>query len=255
MSHTKSEKDKLLARVRRVRGQIEALERAIDDEKGCATVLHLIVAARGAMNSLMTEVIEDHIRLHIVDPAKDAERSRGAEELIEAVQLSKRTRRGTPCRPPATVTSFSAKATGGTRPHLDGDRARTVMMVAEIVGGLLFGSIALVADGLDMSTHPARCCSPRSPSAMRGATGRGAALLLRHRQAGDLAGFSTHPSVDDRALDRLRGVFASSRRAIHFNEAIPIAALGLMVNVVSVLLLAVAATITVTATITTPTTP
>ena len=86
VSHTKSEKDKLLARVHRVRGQIEAVERALEGEKGCATVLHLIVAARGAMSSLMTEVIEDHIRLHIVDPTKDAERARGAEELIEAVQ-------------------------------------------------------------------------------------------------------------------------------------------------------------------------
>ncbi len=86
MSHTKTEKAKLLARVRRMRGQIEALERALDDEKGCATVLHLIVAARGAMNSLMTEVIEDHIRLHVAEPTKDAERARGADELIEAVQ-------------------------------------------------------------------------------------------------------------------------------------------------------------------------
>ena len=86
MSHTKTEKDKLLNRVRRVRGQIEAVERALENEKGCASVLHLIVAARGAMNSLMTEVIEDHIRLHVVDPVKDAERKRGAEELIEAVQ-------------------------------------------------------------------------------------------------------------------------------------------------------------------------
>jgi DNA-binding FrmR family transcriptional regulator len=86
VSHTKTEKDKLLHRIRRVRGQIEAVERALEDEKGCAAVLHLIVAARGAMSSLMTEVIEDHIRLHIVDPAKDTERVRGAEELIEAVQ-------------------------------------------------------------------------------------------------------------------------------------------------------------------------
>jgi len=86
LAHTKQEKAKLLNRVRRVRGQIEAVERAIEDEKGCATLLHLIVAARGAINGLMTEVIEDHIRLHVIDPAKDAERSRGAEELIEAVQ-------------------------------------------------------------------------------------------------------------------------------------------------------------------------
>ena len=86
MSHTKREKLKLLNRVRRIRGQIEAVERALEGEKGCADVLHLIVAARGAMNSLMTEVIEDHIRLHVLDPVKGAERTRGAEELIDAVQ-------------------------------------------------------------------------------------------------------------------------------------------------------------------------
>ena len=86
MSHTKREKLKLLNRVRRVRGQIEAVERALEDEDGCAAVLHLIVAARGGLSSLMTEVIEDHIRLHVVDPEKGAERNRGAEELIEAVQ-------------------------------------------------------------------------------------------------------------------------------------------------------------------------
>jgi DNA-binding FrmR family transcriptional regulator len=86
VSHTKREKLKLLNRVRRVRGQIEAVERALDDEQGCANVLHLIVTARGALSSLMTEVIEDHIRLHVVDPVKDTERSRGADELIDAVQ-------------------------------------------------------------------------------------------------------------------------------------------------------------------------
>lgn len=86
MSHTKREQLKLLNRVRRIRGQVEAIERALEDEKGCTTVLHMIVAARGAMSSLMSEVIEDHIRLHVVDPDKGAERSRGAEELIDAVQ-------------------------------------------------------------------------------------------------------------------------------------------------------------------------
>ena len=86
MSYTKREKLKLLNRIRRVRGQVEAVERAIEDEQGCANVLHLIVAARGALSGLMSEVIEDHIRVHVVDPARDSERSRGAEELIEAVQ-------------------------------------------------------------------------------------------------------------------------------------------------------------------------
>jgi len=86
VSHTKREQVKLLNRVRRVRGQVEAIERALEEEQGCAAVLHLIVAARGAMSSLMTEVIEDHIRLHVVDPEKGTERTRGADELIEAVQ-------------------------------------------------------------------------------------------------------------------------------------------------------------------------
>jgi FrmR/RcnR family transcriptional regulator, repressor of rcnA expression len=86
VSHTIHEKKKLLNRVRRVAGQMEAIERALNDEKGCTAVLHLIVAARGAINGLMSEVIEDHIRFHVMDPAKSAERARGAEELIEAVQ-------------------------------------------------------------------------------------------------------------------------------------------------------------------------
>jgi DNA-binding FrmR family transcriptional regulator len=87
MSHTVKEKTKLLNRVRRVRGQVEALERAVEEEKGCAEILHLIVAARGAMNSLMAEVIEDHIRMHVVDPDHErGSRARGAEELIEIVQ-------------------------------------------------------------------------------------------------------------------------------------------------------------------------
>ena len=88
MGHTIKQKPKLLARVRRMRGQVEAVERALEQEKGCAAVLHLVVAARGAMNSLMAEIIEDHIREHVVDPARErsTNRSRGAEELIEVVQ-------------------------------------------------------------------------------------------------------------------------------------------------------------------------
>jgi DNA-binding FrmR family transcriptional regulator len=87
MGHTIKEKTKLLARVRRLRGQVEALERAVEEEKGCADVLHLVVAARGAMNSLMAEIIENHIRMHVVDPDRErGSRAKGAEELIEIVQ-------------------------------------------------------------------------------------------------------------------------------------------------------------------------
>jgi FrmR/RcnR family transcriptional regulator, repressor of frmRAB operon len=87
MAHTIKEKVKLLNRVRRVRGQIEAVERALEAEKGCVEVLHLVVAARGAMNSLMAEIIEDHIREHVVDPDRErGSRGKGAEELIEIVK-------------------------------------------------------------------------------------------------------------------------------------------------------------------------
>jgi DNA-binding FrmR family transcriptional regulator len=87
MSHTVKEKTKLLNRVRRILGQVKALERAVEEEKGCADVLHLVVAARGAMNSLMAEIIEDHIREHVVDPDHErGSRGKGAEELIEIIQ-------------------------------------------------------------------------------------------------------------------------------------------------------------------------
>jgi DNA-binding FrmR family transcriptional regulator len=88
MAHTIREKTKLLHRVRRIRGQVEAVERALEREQGCAEVLNLIAAARGAINGLMAEVLEDHIRLHVSDPARDPDpaRARGSEELIDIVR-------------------------------------------------------------------------------------------------------------------------------------------------------------------------
>jgi DNA-binding FrmR family transcriptional regulator len=87
MAHTIRKKTKLLNRVRRIRGQVEAVERALESEKECAQVLHLIAALRGAINGLTNEVIEDHICNHIADPARDPDpkRAKGAEELIEVL--------------------------------------------------------------------------------------------------------------------------------------------------------------------------
>jgi FrmR/RcnR family transcriptional regulator, repressor of frmRAB operon len=88
MSHTIREKSKLLNRVRRIRGQIEAIERAVEQEIGCADVMQLIAAARGAINGLMGEVMEDHIRMHVIDPGRkpDSDRAQAAEELIDVVR-------------------------------------------------------------------------------------------------------------------------------------------------------------------------
>jgi len=83
VSHTKREKLKLLNRVRRIRGQIEAVERALNEEAGCEKVMHLIAAVRGATSGLMAEVVEDHVRTHLVDP----ERHPGALNVEAADQL------------------------------------------------------------------------------------------------------------------------------------------------------------------------
>jgi DNA-binding FrmR family transcriptional regulator len=74
--------------VRRIRGQIEAVERALEQEIGCADVLQLIAGARGAINGLMQEVMEDHIRMHLLAPAPECtnERTEAAEELIDVMR-------------------------------------------------------------------------------------------------------------------------------------------------------------------------
>ena len=88
MSHIIKEKTKLLARVRRIKGQMEAIERALEAELGCADVLMLVASVRGAVNGLTVELMEDHIRNHVVDPAHepDPERAKGATELIDVVR-------------------------------------------------------------------------------------------------------------------------------------------------------------------------
>jgi len=88
MSHTIRNKGKLLARLRRIRGQVEALERALEAEQGCAEIMQQIAAFRGAANGLMTELIEEHLRTHVASPSitSDASRSKGADQLIEVVR-------------------------------------------------------------------------------------------------------------------------------------------------------------------------
>lgn len=86
MSHTTREKSKLLARVRRIRGQVEALERALEGERGCAEVLQQIAAVRGAINGLMVEVMGDHIDTHLAGSESDPKRRQAADELVDVVR-------------------------------------------------------------------------------------------------------------------------------------------------------------------------
>jgi DNA-binding FrmR family transcriptional regulator len=83
MTHTIREKQKLLARARRIRGQVEAIERALESEAACEQIMHLLAAARGAMAGLMAVVVEEHVRTHLVD----AESFPGALNVEAADQL------------------------------------------------------------------------------------------------------------------------------------------------------------------------
>jgi DNA-binding FrmR family transcriptional regulator len=87
MSHTIKNKEKLVLRAKRIQGQVEALARALDDERDCSEVLQIMSAARGAMNSLMAELLEGHIRNHVLAEKKSTTgQTAAAEEVIEMVR-------------------------------------------------------------------------------------------------------------------------------------------------------------------------
>jgi DNA-binding FrmR family transcriptional regulator len=87
MGHVEKEKTKLLNRLRRLKGQIEAIERSVEQDQECARVLQQATSCRGALEGFIAEVIEDHIREHLVDPraAADDPRRQAADELVEIV--------------------------------------------------------------------------------------------------------------------------------------------------------------------------
>ena len=87
MPHTIHDKKKLLARVRRIKGQVQSLEAALEDEKECAAVLQQIAAVRGAVSGLMAEVLEGHLREHLgADDVSPAQRQSDLEEVVSALR-------------------------------------------------------------------------------------------------------------------------------------------------------------------------
>lgn len=88
MAHTVRDKTKLLNRVKRILGQVEGVQRALADEADCTDIMQRIAAARGAMDSLMAEVVEGHIREHMIDPDRrpTSTEARAAQELIDVVK-------------------------------------------------------------------------------------------------------------------------------------------------------------------------
>jgi DNA-binding FrmR family transcriptional regulator len=73
--------------VRRLRGQVEAIERALVDEMGCSDILQRIAACRGAIDGLLGEVLEDHVRVHVIERHRGADPFEVGEELIEVIRM------------------------------------------------------------------------------------------------------------------------------------------------------------------------
>jgi FrmR/RcnR family transcriptional regulator, repressor of rcnA expression len=84
MSHLSREKLDLLNRTKKIIGQLESVLRGLNDDEQCVDVLQRLAAARGAINSLMGELMEDHIRNHM--PRKDKNSEEATEDLIEIVR-------------------------------------------------------------------------------------------------------------------------------------------------------------------------
>jgi DNA-binding FrmR family transcriptional regulator len=84
MSHTSREKLDLVNRTKKVIGQLEGLLKALNQDEQCADLLQRLAAARGSINSLMAELMEDHIRNHM--PANNRSSEEAADDLIAVVR-------------------------------------------------------------------------------------------------------------------------------------------------------------------------
>jgi len=87
MSHTIAEKKKLLTRVRKIKGQSLALENSLEGEPDCMAVLQQIAAIKGAVNGLMKEVLEGHLRVHL--GAEDITQKQREDEVEQVIMVLK----------------------------------------------------------------------------------------------------------------------------------------------------------------------
>lgn len=85
--HTLRDQNRLVNRVRRLRGQVDAVERALTANASCSEIIQRVTAARGAIDGLMAELLEEHVREYLLAerPMADDDRRRAAEELIAII--------------------------------------------------------------------------------------------------------------------------------------------------------------------------
>lgn len=74
MSHTIANKEKLLLRIKKIKGQLNGIEKALGQEKDCFKILQQISASRGAIQSLMSKVLDGHIKEHLGSHVSDEQR-------------------------------------------------------------------------------------------------------------------------------------------------------------------------------------
>jgi DNA-binding FrmR family transcriptional regulator len=89
MSHVAKDRPKLLARVNRILGQMNALKQAIEiaeTDAECHSIMQQLASIRGAMNGLLLQFLDDHTRQHIARGKSQQDRDRAADELIEALR-------------------------------------------------------------------------------------------------------------------------------------------------------------------------
>ncbi|UZJ57898.1 formaldehyde-responsive transcriptional repressor FrmR [Pseudomonas sp. KU26590] len=87
MPHSPAEKKRVLGRVRRVRGQLDALEAALEKGADCGPVLQQIAAIRGAVNGLMAGVLESHLREEFTNLVETTEAQRSSiDEVVSLVR-------------------------------------------------------------------------------------------------------------------------------------------------------------------------
>lgn len=87
MAHISDNRDALLARVKRIAGQVSAVERKLEAGADCAAILHLVAAVRGAVNGLLDEIIVEHLQAHVADDGLSSEeRRKGADDLMTVIR-------------------------------------------------------------------------------------------------------------------------------------------------------------------------
>ena len=88
MSHITANQKELITRINRIQGQLEGIKDAVTEDRECAAILQQVAACRGAMNSLMAEIVEGEIKFHVLSPNAKANSSeaKAADELVEVLR-------------------------------------------------------------------------------------------------------------------------------------------------------------------------